>query len=317
MRYESGLDQGPLVLRRRTHHEHVCTIYQPVPSRVKPKLVIWFPECLIVCKWPHSSLEELYAKARSAFPFEWRPACPSSSHFCRQYQIFLNFSSRLSAKEMPRALHVSLDLLLRGHYPPRQGNSMGPIHREPCIFSLTSFSLSNSFTGYIKTWSRIKISCKLAFNLTYGTAIIWYCDWWILWHIAFCDYLADSHSQMPYFILMPYLILHWRLIEPWTDCLFCLLRYQEFWQYSATIGELIFSLIVRIGSILAKVYIIPRSILPFHWAFLCLQNFSVTTVTKVPFLTEDHKNGESVSVSPFLWSPFRKETFATFITHNF
>ena len=144
-----------------------CTIYQPVPSRVKPKLVIWFPECLIVCKWPHSSLEELYAKARSAFPFEWRPACPSSSHFCRQYQIFLNFSSRLSAKEMPRALHVSLDLLLRGHYPPRQGNSMGPIHREPCIFSLTSFSLSNSFTGYIKTWSRIKISCKLAFNLTY------------------------------------------------------------------------------------------------------------------------------------------------------
>ena len=111
--------------------------------------------------------------------------------------------------------------------------------------------------------------------------------------------------------------IHWRLIEPWTDCLFCLLRYQEFWQYSATIGELIFSLIVQIGSILAKVYIIPWSILSFHWAFLCLQNFSVTTVTKVPFLTGDHKNGESVSVSPFLWSPFRKETFATFITHNF
>ena len=39
------------------------------------------------------------------------------------------------------------------------------------------------------------------------TAIIWYCDWWILWHIAFCDYLADSRSQIPYCILMPYLIL--------------------------------------------------------------------------------------------------------------
>ena len=28
MRYESGLDQGPLVLRRRTHHEHVLFINQ-------------------------------------------------------------------------------------------------------------------------------------------------------------------------------------------------------------------------------------------------------------------------------------------------
>ena len=29
-----------------------------------------------------------------------------------------------------------------------------------------------------------------------------YCD-----YIGYCDYLADSRSQMPYFILMPYLIL--------------------------------------------------------------------------------------------------------------
>ena len=34
------------------------------------------------------------------------------------------------------------------------------------------------------------------------TATGGYCD-----YIGYCDYLADSHSQMPYFILMPYLIL--------------------------------------------------------------------------------------------------------------
>ena len=37
---------------------------------------------------------------------------------------------------------------------------------------------------------------------------------------------------------------------------------------------------------------------------------------KVFFLNRDHKNGERQTDSPFLWSLFRKETFATFIAHN-
>ena len=36
----------------------------------------------------------------------------------------------------------------------------------------------------------------------YDTVTGGYCD-----YIGYCDYLADSRSQMPYFILMPYLIL--------------------------------------------------------------------------------------------------------------
>ena len=53
------------------------------------------------------------------------------------------------------------------------------------------------------------------------------------------------------------------------------------------------------------------------WSFSCLQKLCAINVAKVSFLNRDHKNGESVCLSPFLWSLFRKKTFSMFIAHNF
>ena len=53
------------------------------------------------------------------------------------------------------------------------------------------------------------------------------------------------------------------------------------------------------------------------WLFSCLQKLCAINVAKVSFLNRDHKNGESVCLSPFLWSLFRKKTFSMFIAHTF
>ena len=75
-----------------------------------------------------------------------------------------------------------------------------------CLFALTAF--------ISRCWQLPKLQHKqwfYRFNLfhTYfnNTLDIWYCDPWILWHIAFCDHFADSHSQMTNSILLLYLIL--------------------------------------------------------------------------------------------------------------
>ena len=46
-----------------------------------------------------------------------------------------------------------------------------------------------------------------------GTGIIWFCDWGILWLIAFYDCFPNSRSQMPLSILLFYLILWLGLLD--------------------------------------------------------------------------------------------------------
>ena len=89
-------------------------------------------------------------------------------------------------------------------------------------------------------------------------------------------------------------ILHWPTIENLTIC----------WM----VGTRLF---FALGGIIAYFLYI------FSWSFPCLQKFCVINVAKVSFLKGDHKNDGSLTDSPFLWSPFRKETLATVNQHYF
>ena len=61
----------------------------------------------------------------------------------------------------------------------------------------------------------VKLMKQSPFPL-WDTGIIGFCDYLILWLNGFCDYFADSHSQMSHSILSPYCILWLVLLDSLT-----------------------------------------------------------------------------------------------------